>query len=510
MTGDRGAALLSARNICKQFGKFRALDDVSFDVAPGEVRGLLGANGAGKSTLIGILSGALRPDSGFLSVGGLETPLGSLTAARKAGLSVVHQELMLFPDLTVEENIFTSALPAAPLYPINRRDRRRKVEGTLNRIGATVDLRARVDELPLSHRQLVEIARALCAGGRVLILDEPTSALSQPEARGLFAAIRSIVAEDAAVVFVSHRLDEVFAITDSITVLRDGRVEGHWRTADVDIPTVTHAMVGELADESPRRRVAGEVGKVAIRVSGGVPGLAPLDISVRAGEVVGLAGLQGSGVSTVMRMLGGVVPFEGRLEVDGSLVKFDHPSQAISHGVVYAPPDRKRGGLWLDRSVAFNIGAASIFGMRPLQWLRQEKINQGASSRMLQVGVRANALREPAGRLSGGNQQRILLGRSLELGPRILLLNDFTRGVDVKAKGAIHQLVRELADAGLAICVTSSDLEELLDVADRIICMRGGQVVADQPSATFDKLSLLTLASAAPESGANSERHAAP
>jgi ABC-type sugar transport system ATPase subunit len=507
MIGDRGPALLSARNICKQFGKFRALDDVSFDVAPGEVLGLLGANGAGKSTLIGILSGALRPDGGFLSVAGVETTLGSLTAARKAGLSVVHQELMLFPDLTVEENIFTSAIPAAPLHLINRRDRRRKVEATLNRIGATVDLRARVSDLPLSYRQLVEIARALCAGGRVLILDEPTSALSQPDAQGLFAAIRSIVTEDAAVIFVSHRLDEVFAITDSITVLRDGRVEGHWRTVDVDMPIVTRAMVGELVGESSQRRIAGKIRKAAIRVSGGVPGLAQLDISVGAGEVVGLAGLQGSGVSTVMQMLGGVVPFEGRIEVDGSVVKFDRPSDAIRHGVVYAPPDRKRGGLWLDRSVAFNIGAASIFGMRPLQWLRQDKIDQGASSRMLQVGVRADALLEVAGRLSGGNQQRILLGRSLQLGPRILLLNDFTRGVDVKAKGAIHNLVRELADAGLAICVTSSDLEELLDVADRIICMRKGQVVADQPSAAFDKLSLLTLASAAPMSIANEEAH---
>lgn len=503
MIGERKAALLSARNICKQFGKFRALDDVSLDIAPGQVLGLLGANGAGKSTLISILSGALRPDSGSLSVGGVEIPLGSLTAARKAGLSVVHQELMLFPDLTVEENIFTSALPVAPLQPINWRDRRHRVEETLKRIGATIDLRARVNELPLSHRQLVEIARALCAGGRILILDEPTSALSQPETQGLFAAIRSIVAKDAAVIFVSHRLDEVFAITDRITVLRDGCVQGHWRTADVDIPLVTRAMVGELAGESRRRRIASKVGRVAIRVRGRAPGLSLLDLSFHAGEVTGLAGLQGSGVSTVMEMLGGIVRVEGRLDVDGHSVQFDHPSQAIRHGVVYTPPDRKLGGLWLDRSVAFNIGTASVFGMRPFQWLRQEKTNRGASSRMLQVGVRVDVLRELAGRLSGGNQQRILLGRSLAFQSRILLLNDFTRGVDVKAKAAIHRLVRELADDGMAICVTSSDLEELLDVVDRIICLRGGRVVADQPSETLDKLSLLMLASTRPEGDAN-------
>jgi ABC-type sugar transport system ATPase subunit len=499
MSRGVGTLLLEAEGVCKRFGAIRALDDVSLTVAAGEVHGLLGANGAGKSTLIGVLSGALRPDSGLLRVAGRQVPLGSLAQARRAGLAVVHQELMLFPDRTVEENIFASVLPGAPLRIVGRRARRHKVEAAMHRLAAAVDLRARVGDLPLSHRQIVEIARALCSGGTVLVLDEPTSALSQPEAQGLFEAIRAIVAGEAAVIFVSHRLDEVFAITDRLTVLRDGRVEGRWRTADADIATITRAMVGELADERPRPPDRGAGGAVALSVRGGARGLAELELSVHAGEVVGLAGLEGSGVATAMQMLGGIVPVVGKIEVNGRAVAFRHPAQAIAAGIVSMPPDRKKGGLWLERDASANIGAAVVARMAPLRWQRRRVLDRVASARLAEVGVRSTALREIAGRLSGGNQQRLLLGRALESQPRVLLLNNFTRGVDVRAKAAIHRLVRELADTGIAICVTSADLEELLDVGDRIVCMRGGRIVADRPSAAFDKLSLLALASTAAE-----------
>jgi ABC-type sugar transport system ATPase subunit len=497
MNGASGRILLRAANISKRFGAVHALSDVSLDVAAGEVHGLLGANGAGKSTLIGVLSGALRPDSGSLSVGGKEIPLGSLAAVRAAGLAVVHQELMLFPDRSVEENIFASVLPRGTFRLVGTRTRRQKAEEAMARLGAVVDLRRRISELPLAHRQLVEIARALCSGGTVLVLDEPTSALSQPEAQGLFEAIRAIVARDAAVIFVSHRLDEVFSITNALTVLRDGRVVGNWRTVEADIPTITRAMVGELVDEQPRAGVGAKRAHVALSLRGSAAGLSEIDVSLHAGEIVGLAGLEGSGVSTVMEMLGGIIHVSGLIELDGRPVEFRHPSEAIGVGVVYMPPDRKKGGLWLQRDVAFNIGAACVERMPP-RWLSRDRLERTAAPRMAEVGVRANALRETVGRLSGGNQQRVLIGRVLESRPRILLLNDFTRGVDVKAKAAIHRLVRDLAGSGLAICVTSSDLEELLGIADRILCMRAGDIVADRPSCDFDKLSLLALASTAP------------
>ena len=490
--------LLSARNVSKTFGSFRALSDVSLEVAPGEVLGLLGANGAGKSTLIGVLSGAIRPDSGTVSVNGREIRAGSLADARAAGITVVHQELMLFPDRSVEENVFASVLPEAPLRPVDRRARRRRVEAVLDRVGAFIDLRTRVEKLPLPRRQLVEIARALCAGGNILILDEPTSALSQPEAEGLFAAVRSIVAEDAAVIFVSHRLDEVFAQTDRITVLRDGCVAGHWRTADVDMATVTRAMVGDLVGQRQTRSAA-TLGAIALAMRHSPMAPGSIDVSIRSGEVVGFAGLEGSGISTVMEILGGVTPSEGVLAVGGQPVALKHPAEAIAKGIVFMPPDRKKDGLWLDRTSAFNIGAAAVTRMAPFRWLSANRIHAAAVFRMEQTGVRVNALQELVGRLSGGNQQRVLLGRLLDLNPKVLLLNDFTRGVDIKAKAGIHSLVRQLADQGLAICVTSPDLEELLDVVDRVVCMRRGHVVADRPSATLDKLSLLALASAAPD-----------
>ena len=511
MSESQRRPLLEAVGIGKRFGSVRALDGVSLNVAAGEVHGLLGANGAGKSTLIGVLSGAIKPDSGALRVAGREVPLGSLSAARAAGLAVVHQELMLFPDRTVEENVFASVLPPGAFRWTTAGARHERVAATLGRLGAVMDPKARVGELPLTHRQLVEIARALCSGGRVLVLDEPTSALSKVEARGLFDAIRALAAQDAAVIFVSHRLDEVFEITDVLTVLRDGRLVRNCRTADADIPTITRAMVGELADERPRAAAGARQGAVVLSMKGSAAGVPELEFSLRGGEVVGLAGLEGSGVSTVLEMIGGVVAVEGHIEMDGRRIAFRRPSQAIREGVVYMPPDRKKGGLWLEQDVSFNIGSALVARMPPA-WLRKETLDRAAASRMADVGVRADALHEAVGRLSGGNQQRVLLGRSLEAGPRVLLLNDFTRGVDVKAKASIHALVRKLADAGIGVCVTSSDLEELLGVADRIVCMRAGRIVADGPSSDFDKLSLLALASTAPargqsDQGASALRH---
>ena len=500
MSDAQRPPLLEAAAISKRFGSIRALDEVSLRVSEGEVHGLLGANGAGKSTLIGVLSGAIKPDKGALRVAGKEVPLGSVSAARAAGLTVVHQELMLFPDRTVEENVFASVLPSGAFRWTTASARRDRVEATMDRLGAVIDLKARVGELPLAQRQLVEIARALCSGGRVLVLDEPTSALSKPEARGLFDAIRTIAAQDAAVIFVSHRLDEVFEITDALTVLRDGRVVGRWRTADADIPTITRAMVGQLADERPPATAVAKQRAVAIRLKSSAQGMLELDLSLRAGEVVGLAGLEGSGVSRVLEMLGGVVAVSGLIEIDGRRVRFRHPSEAIREGVVYMPPDRKKDGLWLEQDASFNIGSALVARLPPT-WLHKETLDHVAAERMAEVGVRTNALHDAVGRLSGGNQQRVLLARSLEARPRVLLLNDFTRGVDVQAKAGIHALVRNLADAGISICVTSSDLEELVGVADRIVCMRLGRIVADGPSSHFDKLSLLALASTAATRG---------
>ena len=254
----------------------------------------------------------------------------------------------------------------------------------------------------------------------------------------------------------------------------------------------------QLADETPRAARDRLRTRPAIAFKGTAPGLGTLDLSLAAGEVVGIAGLEGSGVSTALQVLGGVIAGSGHLEVEGRAASFRHPLEAIRAGIVYMPPDRKIGGLWLEKDVASNIGAAAVARMRPFARLGKTFIERVASRRLAEVGVRASALSEAVGRLSGGNQQRVLLGRTLEAHPRVLLLNDFTRGVDVSAKAAIHRLIRSLADDGIAVCVTSSDLEELLGIADRIICMRNGRIVADRPSAELNKLSLLATVSSEP------------
>ncbi|CAN5359448.1 sugar ABC transporter ATP-binding protein [soil metagenome] len=484
--------LLSAHGISKRFGGVLALNDVAFDIRAGEVHGLIGANGAGKSTLINILSGAIAPDSGTLTVNGRPVPLGSITEARRAGLAVVHQELMLFPDCTVEENIAATALPTRAGGLIDRRRRRRVVKQVLDSLGASINLSKRVADLPLAHRQLVEIARALCGGGSIFVLDEPTSALSAPEAAGLFGTIAAIVEDGAGVVFVSHRLDEVFAITGRITVLRDGKVEGTWQTDAVDVSTITRAMVGLLADQRhSRKQTAGPIVMQARGAAG--PGVTSFDLDLRAGEIVGLAGLEGSGTSTVLEMLGGVIPAIDGFAIAETPARFRHPADAIDRGIVYMPPDRKKGGLWLERSPLWNVAAAEVNRAGVFDWLRMEILRRVGRQRLDEVGVRASDREQPVVRFSGGNQQRVMFARAIEMRPKVLLLSDFTRGVDVKAKAAIHDLVRRLAGEGMAICLTSSDLDELLDVADRIICMRGGRQVATGPAASFDELRLVSL-----------------
>jgi ABC-type sugar transport system ATPase subunit len=487
--------LLRVEHVSKRFGSFNALDDVSLSVAAGEVHGLLGANGAGKSTLIGILSGATTPDSGSISVDGRMLQSGSLAASRSSGVIVVHQELMLFPDRSVEENIYASVLPVRPFEWVSDQMRRVRTAAVLDRLGARIELKRRVGELPLSQQQLVEIARALCAGGRILVLDEPTSALSQAEADGLFDAIRAIVRDNAAVILVTHRLDEVFSVTDSMTVLRDGRRIAHWKTSETDVGSLTHAMIGDLADERPASTASKQPGQLAIALHGSAADTEQIDLEVHAGEVVGLAGLEGSGVATVLQMLGGVIPVRGRVEVAGEVQSFHHPLQAIERGVVFMPPDRKTGGLWLDRTVASNIGASAVARMAPMRPLTSDWLRSFAKPRLVEVGVTAAAIGELVQSLSGGNQQRVLLSRSLAARPAVLLLNDFTRGVDVGAKAAIHGLIRQLSQEGLAICVTSPDLDELLSVAHRIVCMRNGRIVVDRPSGEFDKFTLLASVS---------------
>ncbi|HWA80986.1 MAG TPA: sugar ABC transporter ATP-binding protein [Acetobacteraceae bacterium] len=487
---------IAAHGVGKRYGGVVALRAVSLALRAGEVMALLGANGAGKSTLIGVLSGAVAPDEGHVEVAGRVLPSGDVAAARRAGVSVVHQELMLFPDRSVVENVTATALPLRWTGLLDRRRQRAAAAATLARLGLHVPLDAPVVGLSLAQRQLVEIGRALFTGGRVLILDEPTSALSLRETEALLSIIRSLAAEGTAVLFVSHRLDEAASIADRITVLRDGQVAGTWQRGAIDVAGMARAMVGDVSvPVASGTRAPGQPVLEARELRG--PGLGPISLSVRAGDIVGLVGLEGSGIDTLLRGLGGAAPLQGEITVNGRPVRLRHPADALRAGLVYMPPDRKLEGLWLDRSPVWNIATAPLRRCAAWRWPGAGQLGRLARERMAQVGVRLSGAHMPVRRLSGGNQQRVLFARSLEQKPAILLLSDPTRGVDVRAKSEIHRLIEALAADGIAVCLSCSGVDEVLALARRIVCMRAGRIVADGPREEFDEARALALVSSA-------------
>lgn len=490
------AAAIAARGVSKRYGGVRALNDVSLSLRPGEVHALLGANGAGKSTLIGVLSGAVRPDSGDVIVGEHRLRPGDVIDAKRAGVVVVHQELMLFPDLTVEENVAASGLPLNGIGLIDGRRRRDRVASVLAEIGLAVPLSQRVGSLSLSQQQIVEIGRALFSGGTILILDEPTSALSQPEAKALLRVIRVLATTGKAVIFVSHRLDEAMDVADEITVLRDGETKGAWAAGQVDVADVTRAMVGEVPAVPARSgNSLGGDAVLALRDVCG-PGLGPISLDFHAGEITGLIGLEGAGTDTLLRAVGGAVPSTGDICLRGQLIRPTHPADALRAGLVYMPPDRKLEGLWLDRSPVWNIAAAAVRRTPAWRWPGWAALRAEANKTMIECGVRVSAAEQPTRFLSGGNQQRVLFARALAQDPAVLLLSDPTRGVDVRAKAAIYKLIADLAARGMAVCVASSDIEEALSFAHRIVCMRGGRIVAAGPRKEFSAARVMGAISA--------------
>ena len=494
MTQSAQQPCLKIEGVSKAFNTHQVLNGISFEIMPGEIRGLLGANGAGKSTLIKILSGAYAPDEGTIKMAGKEIQVGSISAARSAGIAVVNQELMLFPDRTVAENIVAANIPQRPLTFLSASQRCKSARQTLARLGSNIDVTRRLDELALSERQFVEIARALFAGGDLLILDEPTSALSALECDGLFEAVRVLARQGTSVVFVSHRLDEVIELADSVTILRDGRVEGTWQTSDIDVDGITHAMVGDV-EPVTRKTTGPKKGRDIIQLTGFTTDqITDVNLTIKEGEIVGFAGLEGSGTAALLEAMAGLVKVsDGEYLLDGVSKSYKHIAEAIADGVVYMPPERKHGGLWLDRTCKHNIAAAFVQRLSPGKFLNRREISDRAMERIKEVQVRSSALETNLELLSGGNQQRVLLGRCLEQCPKILLLSDFTRGVDVSAKAIIHDIVLSLAAQGITVCVISTEFNELIQICDRIVCMRNGKVASVVPAQDADEPKILKI-----------------
>ncbi|MQA85865.1 MAG: ATP-binding cassette domain-containing protein [Streptosporangiales bacterium] len=471
--------LLDVRTVRKTYPGAVALGGVDFAVEPGEVHALLGENGAGKSTLMKVIAGSVTPDAGQIDVDGRRLPLGSPQVAREHGVAIVYQELSLVPSLSVGENVLLGRWPLTRTRTVGWDRLHEEAAQHLARVGLDVRTRTSVRTLRIADRQLVEIAKALCDHVRLLMLDEPTSALSEREAERLFGIIHELRAEGVGVVYVSHMLAEVLRVADRITVLRDGRTVDTVRAGDVLEADLAQMMVGRRISAQPDQRVAAADGDLALRTRGLAcrPRLQPVDLELRKGEVVGVFGFVGAGRTRLARTLFGLEPdAAGTVEVSGKRVRITSPADAVAAGLGYLGDDRALG-IVPAMSVAENITLASMGRLSRGPVLDVRKQRELASRYIDELAIRASSPDQPAGTLSGGNQQKVVLARWLCSGVRVLVLDDPMRGIDVGAKEEIMRLVRQLAADGIAILYLTSELKEAKALAHRVLVMAGGRIV---------------------------------
>jgi L-arabinose transport system ATP-binding protein len=493
-----GAVRLRAERIGKSFGPVRALADVSLDVRAGEVLALMGENGAGKSTLLRVLSGDHAPDAGLLVLDGEPVHFGSPRDAHRAGLRVIQQEPEIVPHVSVAENVYLGALPSRGRI-LDKRTLYDQVRADIERRGFSglLDPRTLGSELSAAQRQLVEILHALVGDVRVIAFDEPTSSLSDHEVDALFGLIRRLRDDGVAVVYVSHRMSEIFAIADRVAVLRDGRYVGDRTVAQTSEAELVRMMVGrDLVDMFTRESRA--PGEVVLNVRGLVTDdVRDIDLEVRAGEVVGLGGLVGAGRSELALAVAGAVPIRaGHVEIAGKAVHLRSPADALRAGIGLAPEERKAQALLLRRTIRDNVSLAVLSRISRLHVVGRRAERDLARRYVSQLSVRASGIEQEVGTLSGGNQQKVVLARWLARHPRLLILDEPTRGVDVGAKAEIYSIVNDLAAEGMALLVISSEMPELLGLSDRIVVMQGGRVTGRLSRAEATEERVLALAMA--------------
>ncbi|MER5986037.1 sugar ABC transporter ATP-binding protein [Streptomyces sp. NPDC001787] len=483
--------MLTMQGVSKSFLGVRVLHDVGLDLEAGEVHALVGENGAGKSTLMKILAGEHTPDTGTITLDGTTHSFGHPAQAQAAGIGIIHQEFALLPHRTVAENVFLGREPTRRGL-VDRRAMERRTAELLARIDETgITPRTPVRELPVARRQTVEIVKALACDVRVLVMDEPTAPLAGHEVARLSALVRRLAASGLGILYISHRLPEVFDLSDRVTVLKDGRHVTTLTTRDTDPGTVVRAMVGrELGAYYPPRARPEELGDTVLAVSGGANSrISGIDLSLRAGEVVGVAGLQGSGRTSLVRALFGAAPFTaGSMTVAGEPLRPARPREAIGAGIALVTEDRKGEGLALRQSVRDNALLVTRSGATRSGATRGGPPAGRAVTALLErVRLRARGEDQEVQYLSGGNQQKVVIAKWLAARPRVLLFDEPTRGVDVGAKAAIHTLVRELAREGLAVLIISSELPELIGMSDRVIVMADGRPAGELPAGATEE-----------------------
>jgi ribose transport system ATP-binding protein len=498
---DLAHGMLSVTAISKSFPGVKSLQDVDFSAGAGEIHALVGENGAGKSTLIKIISGAYVPDQGEIELDGRKVAWTSPREAQSAGIHVIYQELVLFPELTVAENVFINEQPLTRLGIIDYGLMESRADDALRRLGAKIDVRRRVKELTVADQQMVEVARALVGSVKVLILDEPTAVISGREVDLLFDRLIALRAAGVAIIYISHRLEEIFRIADRVTVLKDGVRVATRPVTGVNRDQLISLMVGRaLSDVFPPRRPIRSDAPTLLRAEGISVGtrVKNASLTLRSGEIVGLAGLVGSGRTELVQAIFGGVPFDaGRVEIEGTLFTRTSPRGSINAGVGLLTEDREGEGLLMHLSVAANIVAPQLREIARGPFIDLGAENKIGAEEIARFSIAASGPQAVVGSLSGGSQQKLLFSRWVRACRRVLLLDEPTRGVDVGAKVEIYRIIRQLADAGFAILMISSELLEIVGMCDRALVMCEGAITGELVGAAITEEAIMTFASPA-------------
>jgi rhamnose transport system ATP-binding protein len=489
--------VLEIRRISKRFDATQALDDVSLTLYPGQVHALLGENGAGKSTLIKVMTGIYQPDQGDMLLDGRPVQVGNSAQAQLHGIAAIYQEPMIFPDLNVAENIFIGHQQGRGVL-VNWRRMYREADNILSSLGVHLDVHSQARGLTLAAQQTVEIAKALSLKTRVLIMDEPTASLSVHEVRQLFALTRTLRDQGVAILFISHRLEEIFVIADHITILRDGKLISSAPTSEVTTESAIRDMVGREMESFFAKDESKRDDDLLLSIRGltrhGV--FSDISFDIHHGEVLGFAGLVGSGRTDVALALFGIAPAdEGEIIYNGQRVTIHSPDQATGLGISYVPEDRREYGLVMPMSIAANISLPVLKRyLNRLGIVDLRKEDATAEMYRQRFSIRTHSVRLPASKLSGGNQQKVVLSKWLNTEPRLLILDEPTRGIDVGAKAEVHHIINELAGQGLGIMLISSDLPEVLAMSDRVLVMREGRQMGIFSRAEVNQETVMTAA----------------
>ncbi|MEK4119624.1 sugar ABC transporter ATP-binding protein [Paenibacillus sp. FSL W8-0919] len=487
---------IEMKNIHKSFGTNRVLAGVDFDLREGEVHALMGENGAGKSTLMNILTGLHSRDEGTIVIDGQETYFSSPKEAEEKGIAFIHQELNIWPEMKVLDNLFIGKEPTSGLGFLNMKQMKALAKEQFGKLSVTIPLTQEAGECSVGQQQMIEIAKALMTKAKVIIMDEPTAALTEREIEKLFEVIRSLKKEGVSIVYISHRMEEIFTICDRITVMRDGKSVDTKPIPDTNFDEVVRKMVGrELTERYPARHpVPGDV-VLEVKNISSKGKFENVSFSVRAGEIVGMSGLMGAGRTEMMRAIFGLDRLDsGEIWVRGKKVNIRKPDDAVKHGIGFITEDRKDEGLVLDFSVRENMALTNLFSFSSKGFISAKKELDFVDTLTKRLQIKTHTTETPARNLSGGNQQKVVIAKWIGIGPSVLILDEPTRGVDVGAKREIYQLMNELTERGVAILMVSSELPEVLGMSDRILVVHEGRISGEVSGENATQEQIMTLA----------------